>query len=355
MPSGRSFPWWTVGSATLATVAAGVYWLHRQQKRLGNPDDPQLAAAAPKDLEGLISERFAKCIQHLKAQKLLASLPRKSQLQFYALYKQATLGNCCEFGPNKLPPAYDLVATAKFQAWSQLEGTSRSEAMQQYIDLAVQLEFTRSMMVSDDDDGEDLEGDAVLDVGGMGNKPSTLAGVTDDDEEEALARAAEDQAYPLHAAARVDGVEELLRLLTPPMAAGTTMAPQDVDQRDASGQTALHLAADGGNLRACQVLIKHGANVCAADHDGISVLQAAVIAGHAETCKLLCVLGANPDQPDCDGDTPRACADDDPVLKEILIQASAGTLDETQEEDFHQELQPEEKGIGDPTDRKSVV
>jgi hypothetical protein len=48
-------------------------------------------------------------------------------------------------------------------------------------------------------------------------------------------------------------------------------------------------------------------------------------------------LGANPDQPDGDGDTPRECAKDDPVLSDLLFRASMGTLD-TADDNIPEEL-----------------
>jgi ankyrin repeat protein len=105
-------------------------------------------------------------------------------------------------------------------------------------------------------------------------------------------------------------------------------------------KTALHLAADAGHPECVKLLVKYGANVQAADHDGITVLQAAVIGGDVDTCRLLCVLGANPDQPDADGDTPRTCAKDDPMLRDLLFRASMGQLE------IDTDLQNELQGLG---------
>jgi len=215
--------------------------------------------------------------------------------------------------------------------------------MQEYIDKTVHFEFTRTILVHDgdmNDDDYELEGDAVIDMNGMGMKPSTL--LTERTKEEELAEAEEEKAYPLHAAARNNQLTVLEELLQPQPGeenGGGSHGPlrRDPNELDPCGQTALHLAADAGNPEAIQILVRFGANIHAADHDGISVLQAAVIAGDVETCRLLCVLGANPDQPDSDGDTPRGCAQDDPILKDLLFRASQGTLEI--DDDFQTELQ----------------
>lgn len=52
------------------------------------------------------------------------------KLEFYALYKQATEGDVS----GKRPGMMDFVARAKYDAWAKLEGTSKDDAMQQYID-----------------------------------------------------------------------------------------------------------------------------------------------------------------------------------------------------------------------------
>ena len=52
-------------------------------------------------------------------------------LKLYALYKQATAGD----NADKKPGFGDMVGRAKWDAWNGLKGTSRDDAMQQYVDL----------------------------------------------------------------------------------------------------------------------------------------------------------------------------------------------------------------------------
>jgi hypothetical protein len=248
------------------------------------------------------------------------------------LYKQASLGDAIEFIA-KPPPAYDMVASAKYRAWKSKEGISRTRAMQEYIDKAVHFEFTRTIVNNDDEDFE-LEGEAAIEMNGMGIKPSTLAERT---QEEEAADAQDDMTYPLHAAARDNQQVVLEQLLQGDDDNNNNSNKRDPNERDQSGQTALHFAADAGHPEAIKILTNYGGDVSAADNDGISVLQAAVISGDVETCRLLCLLGANPDQPDGDGDTPRECAKDDPVLSDLLFRASMGTLD-TADDNIPEEL-----------------
>ena len=63
------------------------------------------------------------------------TLPEKPDnmtlLKIYALYKQATAGDNTE----KKPGFGDMVGRAKWDAWNGLKGTSKDDAMQQYVDL----------------------------------------------------------------------------------------------------------------------------------------------------------------------------------------------------------------------------
>jgi diazepam-binding inhibitor (GABA receptor modulating acyl-CoA-binding protein) len=56
-------------------------------------------------------------------------------LKIYALYKQASAGDV----DGKRPGFTDMVGRAKFDAWDALKGTSKDDAMQQYIDLIEEL------------------------------------------------------------------------------------------------------------------------------------------------------------------------------------------------------------------------
>ena len=62
-------------------------------------------------------------------------LPRKpgntTLLSIYALYKQATAGDV----KGERPEGFDLAGAAKFDAWEELAGMSREDAMRAYVEL----------------------------------------------------------------------------------------------------------------------------------------------------------------------------------------------------------------------------
>jgi acyl-CoA-binding protein len=57
-------------------------------------------------------------------------------LELYALYKQATEGDVT----GERPGGFDFKAIAKFDAWEELKGRSKEQAMKEYITLVDNLE-----------------------------------------------------------------------------------------------------------------------------------------------------------------------------------------------------------------------
>ena len=315
-----SFPG-TLLVVAAAVVAAGVTavtirrrWRHSNSKSKGT--EPSSLQFEDGTREAQVQERFEACVKIMGPQ--IPRLPQRDQLEYYGVFKQATLGDYDEYH-SRPPPAFDVVAVAKYNAWKRLHGMERVAAMQDYIDKVVQFEYVKSISGDGSDDDYELEGDAVVDVVGMGNKPSRPA--------EEQGGGEEDAKYPLHAAAREGLLTKLEMLLSDAAEKGETaddnISPNSKDQ---SGQTPLHLAADRGHVSCAKSLILNRADIHAADNDGISVLQAAVIGGNAECCRLLLALGADPDQKDHDGDTPRKSAQDDPALKALFEQQQASTI-----------------------------
>ncbi len=69
--------------------------------------------------------------------KTLSEKPsNETLLQLYSLFKQGKEGDVEGDGPTN---PFDFVAKAKHNAWAELKGTAKDEAMQQYIDLVKKL------------------------------------------------------------------------------------------------------------------------------------------------------------------------------------------------------------------------
>jgi diazepam-binding inhibitor (GABA receptor modulator, acyl-CoA-binding protein) len=65
--------------------------------------------------------------------KMLASKPdNETLLKLYSLYKQATDGDLNIEAPTN---PFDFVGKAKYNAWEELKGTTKEDAMNKYIAL----------------------------------------------------------------------------------------------------------------------------------------------------------------------------------------------------------------------------
>lgn len=77
-----------------------------------------------------LKEQFEAAVTNSKT---LAQKPANDVLlNLYSLYKQATVGDVSNDAPTN---PFDFVARAKYDAWEELKGISKEDAMQQYIDL----------------------------------------------------------------------------------------------------------------------------------------------------------------------------------------------------------------------------
>jgi acyl-CoA-binding protein len=56
-------------------------------------------------------------------------------LKLYSLYKQATQGDAS----GERPGGFDFVRQAKFDAWSELKGVTKEDAMKRYVGMAKSL------------------------------------------------------------------------------------------------------------------------------------------------------------------------------------------------------------------------
>ena len=80
-------------------------------------------AAAPKELKAKFEAAAA------AAKQTKRKPDNTTLLKLYSFYKQATEGDV----EGDRPGGFDFVGAAKYDAWAKLKGTSRDEAMQNYI------------------------------------------------------------------------------------------------------------------------------------------------------------------------------------------------------------------------------
>lgn len=123
---------------------------------------------------------------------------------------------------------------------------------------------------------------------------------------------------PLHWAAASNNVARLRELVSAP--------ETNLEARDRMGFTALHVAVQGWNLEAAEILLSAGANVEAETSQGASSLLLAVhnSRGRCELLDLLCRFGADPQHGDRGGHTPRSLGHSygNPALDRVLDSAA---------------------------------
>jgi diazepam-binding inhibitor (GABA receptor modulating acyl-CoA-binding protein) len=76
-----------------------------------------------------LSSRFDQAVADSK--KLAERPDNATLLKLYALFKQATDGDA----QGKRPGFTDMIGRAKWDAWNEIKGTSKDDAMQQYVSL----------------------------------------------------------------------------------------------------------------------------------------------------------------------------------------------------------------------------
>ena len=190
-------------------------------------------------------------------------------LDFYGLYKQATVGKC----NTPKPGIFNLQGKAKWSAWNSLGTMDQKVAMQNYVeklsaivpDWDVAQDRPKSGWVSVsthkvDDEIPDEEKTLIdfLKEGNLIKLKELLANV--DLKSDNWNELDEEGLGLLHWAAD-RGNEEILEFII-------NLPNINVNLQDSDGQTALHYASSCGNKNCLLVLLKSGADKTIVDHDG---------------------------------------------------------------------------------------
>jgi diazepam-binding inhibitor (GABA receptor modulating acyl-CoA-binding protein) len=90
-----------------------------------------------------LEKKFNKAVYLIRNGPPNPNTDTSKKLQFYSLYKQATIGDV----EGTQPWAVQLEARTKWDNWAKLKGMSKEEAMQKYIDL-----IAAGKLITDDQD-----------------------------------------------------------------------------------------------------------------------------------------------------------------------------------------------------------
>lgn len=219
-----------------------------------------------------LEETFDRAAKHL--QTLTAELSSKELLQFYGLYKQATIGPCDTPKPNW----YQTQAKYKWDAWKSLGDMSRNIAMDSYVRLLTEISPSW-------EEEAKTESHGWVAISRFLNTDTELS----DTEKTFLdwVKEGNDQK-----------VQEIL-----------IKNPEYVGALDETKLLPIHWAADRGHVAVMACLVKYGTDINTQDPDGQTPLHYAASCGHYEAVKYLLSIGAQSIE-DNDGMTPKDIADE---------------------------------------------
>jgi len=181
-------------------------------------------------------------------------------LQFYAFYKQATVG-ALDTSVQSRPSFFKPYERSKFDAWKSLGSMEKLEAMESYVNL---LSKSLPSWIESVPDGE------------KGSSGSFGASVSRPKIEDYI----EDSEKSIEDFIRDGNTEKLLDLLK-------NVDPVDLNSLDENGLGLIHWASDRGNLNILRIILDtKGIDINLRDSEGQTALFYASSCGH-KTCVLL--------------------------------------------------------------------
>lgn len=230
------------------------------------------------DTDNITEERFSKASDYIARNHDNPDL-KPGLLQFYGLYKQATVGDC----DTKRPGLFQLTAKAKWDAWNALKGKSTLDAMAQYTTLLTNTipKWTESKK------------DAWVSV----SAHSVPAENQIPDDEKLIA----------------DFIKEGdLKGFLDHVKSATEEQRNELDE---SGLGLIHWAADRNQLEILRELLQMpGIQVNLQDSEGQTALHYAASCGHKDILQLLLTTGSDRNIANADGETPVDIAYDDSIV-----------------------------------------
>ncbi|XP_034939337.1 acyl-CoA-binding domain-containing protein 6 [Chelonus insularis] len=220
-----------------------------------------------------LEEKFSRAANHL--QSMVSKLDSTQLLEFYGLYKQATVGPCNTSRPGWL----QTQAKYKWDAWNALGDLSKEDAMINYIEIITKLDPNWEQNAQ-------VGSKSWIAVSTLPNTDVMLS-----DKDKTLLDWIKD--------GNGKKVEEML-----------TKNSFTVNVPGKDGMTPIHWAADRGYVSIIKSLIEHGADINAQDDSGQTALHYSASCGHKEAVKYLLSIGAKQIE-DNDGCTPKDVADKD--------------------------------------------
>ncbi|KAF6292345.1 acyl-CoA binding domain containing 6 [Rhinolophus ferrumequinum] len=187
-----------------------------------------------------LTEQFEKAAAHL--QGLIHVASREQLLYLYARYKQVKVGNC----NTAKPSFFDFEGKQKWEAWKALGGSSRSQAMQEYVAAVKSLDPGWNPQLSEKKGKE-------ANTGFGGPVVSSLY-------HEEIIREEDKNIFDYCRENNIDHITKVIK--------SKNVDVNMKDEEDNEGQTALHYAAACEFLDIVELLLQSGADPMLRDQDG---------------------------------------------------------------------------------------
>ncbi|XP_075232071.1 acyl-CoA-binding domain-containing protein 6-like [Lycorma delicatula] len=228
--------------------------------------------------EDELTESFNAACEHVK--KIVRLLTPSQMLEFYALFKQATVGPCS----TPRPSWYAIEAKQKWDAWNKLGTMSKTDAMDAYI---------RTLQRFDLEVSKTVGYSKAIRKSWISVSSMTNGDVRVDDEDKTV--------YDWVKEGNLDRVRQCIR-------------GRDVSTKDSEGMGLIHWAADRGNLDIIRFLVcDMNADIEMRDADGQTAVHYAASCGHQDVLRFLIDAGADTSVEDNDGLLPKNIAADSDI------------------------------------------
>ncbi|ORX88034.1 ankyrin [Anaeromyces robustus] len=230
-----------------------------------------------------LEKQFEAASNYIKSQKEF-TIDNDTLLKFYGYYKIITIGNC----ETKRPGVFDFVNRAKWDSWNSMNGMTKEEAMQKYIDLVIEKtgwDINKTYEISAKDSSE-LKNEVT-----MGNAVSTLQ--VEMGNGDSIEDNTNNEIFFLSSEGNIDKVKELI-----------IQQPELMNKKDDNGLSLLHWACDRGQMKMVQWLIEKDININEKDNDGETPLGYSILCEYYDIAKFLIEKGADVTLTNNDGENP---------------------------------------------------
>ncbi|GJE85719.1 acyl-CoA-binding domain-containing protein [Phanerochaete sordida] len=228
---------------------------------------------------------FRDAAAYLSSAPSLSKVSNSTKLELYGLFKYLTTSQT----PNTSRPGLlDFTGRAKWDAWSNIgkQFADRAPDVEaRYIQIATELgwkpgetsaapgkttEETSSASKDEDIWDKDAGSRASGGPSGLGNSVSTVSQAGEEERQQGTLHA-------LAVSGDVQGIGSFLQ----------SHPETQLNEKDAYGYTALHLASDRGHLAVVKLLLERGADPRLQDADELTAVELARIAEHDDVVALI--------------------------------------------------------------------